>query len=251
MENITLEVAVGGIFSRFVRCVDKISTYNNCDFFTFKTVDDRHQVFGGQNLFDSIFHFDYSKTYTPVFCDRWNTHIDLINHGELKVLRNKVSKLKIKSNILEVVEKYKKENNIQNTLGVHIRQTDMHALHPLYGKFEFDSYKRCIDSHIANNNNYDNIFVSVDNRESLQKMQNYYGKKIKFFNCKYIVDYEYSDNYHNQLINFCTPDFWIETFTNMLILSKTKHLIYRVSDYSNAAILFSDSIHSTTLVGKS
>lgn len=219
-------------------------------FFTFKTVDEGRQVFGGQNLFDSIFDFDYSKTYNSVFCDGWNTHLDLINHSGLKVLRNKVSKLKIKSNILKVVEKYKKENNIQNTLGVHIRQTDMHALHPFYGKFEFDSYTQCIDSHIANNN-YDNIFVSADSRESLQKMQNYYGKKIKVFNCKYIVDYEYSDNYHNQLINFCTPDFWIETFTNMLILSKTKHLIYRVSDYSNAAILFSDSIHSTTLVGKS
>ena len=43
-------------------------------------------------------------------------------------------------------------------------------------------------------------------------------------------------------------DFWIDTFLEMLSLSKCNTLIYRVSNLNNASVLFSQAIKDTVKI---
>lgn len=245
MNNIQIDIKIGGIFSKFVRSMDKICQYNYDNFILYtKSCSEQNYT---KNYFADIFDFNGINIDTVIDCDVYSTHHDISKANNFFTLKKACKSLKINHNILLEVKNYVKNYLPDNTLGVHVRLTDMHSKHPNYGILSLNDYIKYIDCEL-NANHYDCIFVSSDNIESIEKLQKYYGKLVKHFNCSFLVQKETDDNYALQLNNLNNTFFWIEVFTDMLILSNTRHLIHRISNYANTTLLFSDTIYNNTIV---
>jgi len=152
----------------------------------------------------------------------------------LPIIKDKLTKFKIKKNITDYVDSFK----LNNALGVHIRIKDMNRRHSEFGVFTFEDYLKKVNTL---EKQVDDIFVASDNHESIFKLKQIFGDRIKYINAIRGVDEE-DNTYKIQLENANNPEFWQEAFKDMLLLSKCKHLICRVSNFTNASIAYSDNI---------
>lgn len=244
MKNVQININGAGIFSKFVRSIDMVYKNNYNNFILYTTPC--YRINFTHNYFSYVFDFKDIKIDFIEDCDVFSTHTDISKSFNFDSLKRSSQSLKFQSNILNNVNNYVKNYLTDSTLGVHVRLTDMHSMHPQYGIFGLDRYISAIDNQLSSNK-YDCIYVSSDNYESIEKLQKYYGKLIKFLNCNFLVQKEVDDNYKMQLSNLEKESMWIEVFTDMLILSKSCHLIHRVSNYANAALLFSNTIKDNTI----
>jgi hypothetical protein len=149
---------------------------------------------------------------------------------ELSKLKRAINLFKIKDILIEVPP---------NTLGIHVRIADMNARHGKdYGIKTIDNYFKAID---LVRDNYDHIYVASDNYESIDKIQKRYnnvlcsGSMIRGEN-------ERSDTMKVQMDNSGDERFWMEAMTDVMGLSKCKGLVCRTSNFSNAAIIWSDTL---------
>lgn len=167
------------------------------------------------------------------------------NHDDIPLqtidrLKTIASKIKIKN---EILNKINADIN-KNTLGVHIRITDMAYYHPEYTlgqTISTDNFLKKTYELISSN---DNIFVASDNTESLNQFKNKF--KIISNNCNNRCQCEVSENYCDyQINNFNQKSFWIDSFLDMISLSKCGSFIYNVSNLNNAAFIFSQTTIKT------
>jgi hypothetical protein len=86
------------------------------------------------------------------------------------------------------------------------------------------------------------IFVASDNYESIEKLIKIYGNQINFVPNMLRVNKEEDNSYEFQIENLSNPSFWIESFLDMILLSKCSTLICRTSNFSNASVCFSNTI---------
>jgi hypothetical protein len=82
------------------------------------------------------------------------------------------------------------------------------------------------------------VFVAADNVESIQKLKNYFGSAIK---CN--ADFHRLENENHIGLGweydvYFKKYYWTEAVIDAMMLAKSKKLICRTSNFSNAAILF-------------
>lgn len=196
----------------------------------------------GKNPYDKIFDQHLTDTYEKVSC--WGNMLFDWDEIVLADIRNKVqSYFKFNDYTNGLVDNFVKLNNIsEKTLGVHIRMSDMNSWHGTqFGFVYYDDYIREIDR-ILHDNDIDNLFISSDNKETLNKL------KIRYSNAIYYTDVFRTDNEHEYgdhkklmddfFYRMRDWDVFYTPFLDMITLSKCGYFIGRkFSNFSIAAIM--------------
>jgi hypothetical protein len=251
-------INTGGIFSNFHLCLEEIMIHlenNEIDINhlkSFKPILNTQHIFRNKKLFEDIFLYDNNQV--KIF-NAYDCHITFYNANDdkekLVLLKKIVNKNTINPSILNQVNYYKDLFNInENTLGVHLRLTDMNNFHgDIFGVFTTEDYISKIDEFLNQHKNINNVFLASDNILSINKLENYY--KNKGIAISYVKDVDFRDNkevcnyphYVVNKINEENTDYHVNVFIEMLVLSKCAYLIHRTSDFSNAAIIYSDTFN--------
>lgn len=239
--NYIFNVDGGGIFSKYMLTVQKAMHYNYegvyINITDTKTNSDMFSSVLNQEILNPSITIksDFLGTYTST-----NT---ISNSNNLSAYKRFVNTLKFKESFMERVEKLTNDLGIdENTVGVHLRLTDMNTLHSdNYGVLGFQDYA----NHMKEDVQY---FVASDNDESIGKLKSLFGDNVKsvpdFIRC----ENEVGDSMGLQLTNFRNHRFWEEAFIDMLLLSKCGKLIHRTSNLANAAIIHSNTINEIIAV---
>ena len=249
--NISIETTGGGIFSLFATAIRQILF----DFNHFNALNDINNIYIDinrdlyrykQNIKSNP--FDYvldQKKIKPDFVLKafhqgtsYNDHNLLYGTPDLEKLKLICSKIKIKDTIVNKINK----EICEDTLGVHVRLTDMLDHHiDLHGGGSTDEYLKCI-ADILKFNKVKNIFVASDNVFSLEKIKENF--EIIHNQVNNINKTEFNGNYLNyQIENIHKEDFWIDSFVDMLSLSKCGILLNKLSNLNNTALFFSKTLH--------
>ena len=163
----------------------------------------------------------------------YNSVNTIENSPRFQDYKSVLSRLSFKKNLLGQVAN-RHPINWDKTLGVHARLTIRNFAHD---HVVFDSYVHEINHALANYN-YEHIFVSSDNIETIHKLTDIYGNLIV-----------YNENFHRPIneMDDCLPweqrnwfkkFYWWEAFADCMTLARSQTLICRISNFSNAAILF-------------
>ena len=258
--NIKLITYGGGIFSKFMLAIQLInSKIDDVDKINEIYLDiDRNipngklgplheswmSAVGENNPFDYVLDQNPNCKFDEVLRmplpNPFATYSNINKVPELHRLKTIVSKLKIKDTVINKLKPLKGK-----ALGVHIRLTDMEMLHPEHGTGITTNTFYEATKNIIERESFDSIFVSSDNDESVEYFKermdivyNDVGNRVKWA----------SDGRQQlglQLSKSGDEDFWVDTFLEMLSLSKCNTLIYRLSNLNNASVLFSQTIKDT------
>lgn len=244
--NISIETSGGGIFSLFTTAIGQI--YLNFD--KLNDIDniyidiDKDSYAYQKNMTNNP--FDYvldQKKIKPDFTLKafplmpYNDHNLLYGTLELEKIKLICSKIKIKDIIINKINK----EICENTLGVHVRLTDMLDYHlDSHGGGSTDDYLKSI-SNILKNHKVKNIFVASDNIFSLEKIKENF--KIIQNKVNNLNKTEFDGDYFNyQIENIHKEDFWVDSFTDMLSLSKCGILLNKLSNLNNTSLFFSKTL---------
>ena len=244
----------GGIFSIYHICLEKLLLMINNEEIDINNIP-KYKIFvPNQHVFKNMYFFNDIFVYNNDFYKTIlinNINYTFYNANENKekysILKSLVHKNEIQPSIINKVNFYVKSFNIsENTLGVHIRLTDMNYIHGSdYGCYSIDFYLLKIDEMLLKHKNINHIFISSDNNVSIQKIINYYNEKIKI---SYIAEFKRNpeencttSNFMIEKMNEINSTYHIEVMTEMLVLSKCSYFIHRISDFANFAIIYSDT----------
>lgn len=283
MKNYIYIMPGGGIFSRFLQCgvqplIDKDfdNVYLTLSPFEEDTENDtklveavdavvnnrrKMQDYGIDNPYEHIMGYvldqktDHTYTYggylgIGTIHDRNNP----IEESPLMPDYKRVlSKIHIKNEIKSRVHDLCKLVNIgPRILGVHVRMTTM-AVHINSGNYPpvtFESYCNAIDQELATGR-YDGIYVATDNVESLVKMEQRYGNIIRYYPNLYRMPTEQVGSRAEwawEYEMFFYKRFWQESFMEAMTLAQCGGLICTDSNFSNAALVFSNNIKNVRRV---
>jgi hypothetical protein len=208
------------------------------------------------NLFDNIFYYDNFIEYdefNTLYAQ--NTFLNISDDVELlDLFRNFVYKNTLQPPISRLVSEYVDKFAIDgNTLGIHLRMTDMNSLHGgEYGIFHVEDYiKRC-DIILRENSNINKIFIASDNHVSLHKLRTHY-EDLNFPVVYIESSVRNQDEYCNDsgfMIDSMNNTSGVVTYqanvmTEMLVLSKCGYLLHRISDFANMAMIYSKTFKKT------
>ncbi len=166
------------------------------------------------------------------------------NSNRLSDYKRVLNKIHINNEITTKVDNLCKLVNINSrTLGVHVRMTTM-AVHTNYNPITHEDYCRTIDNQLATGD-WDGLYVATDNVESLVKMEQRYGHIIRYYpnlwrlpteqiTERWQWSWEYDTFFHKR--------FWQESFMEAMTLARCGGMICRDSNFSNAAVVFSNSL---------
>jgi len=260
--NIKISTKGGGIFSHFMLAIQLINhrvvDVNNINEIYLDidrnipaerlTEDNKKWIaaIGETNPFDYVLDQNPNCKFDEVwrvYPHAFGTYHNINEVSELHRLKTIVSKLKIKDTVTNKLKPL-----IGKVLGVHIRLTDMETQHPQYGIGLVTNTFYEATKNIIEKESFDSIFISSDNDESVEyfkeKMDIVYndvGNRVKWAS-------NGSQQLGLQLSKSGDEGFWVDTFLEMLSLSKCETLIYRVSNLNNASVLFSQSIKDTVKI---
>jgi hypothetical protein len=218
---------------------------SNIDKFYLNNIDPRAKCDNyTNNPFDYVFNQKYDESYEnieAVHLGNYSKFNPIENSDKILNFKKIVSKLELKDSLKNYFDKYQNQINFdEETLGVHIRLCDMNIVHGLdYGIVTYQEYENCIERFVDKTNK---IFVCSDNNESINKLIKKYGKKINYVPNMIRADTEVENTMQLQINYLNTETFWIESFLDMLLLSKCSSIICRTSNLANASIIFSNSI---------
>jgi hypothetical protein len=195
-------------------------------------------------IFDNVFEHD-ERNYKIIYKSETSHGYTKANcFSQYDTLKDITQKLKIQPSILNAVDAFCKHNAIgEDTLGIHLRLTDMNIHHASeYGVLTFESFYKKTLEFLQKYPHIKNIFIASDNEESIRKFQSLCTthKVISFPNSTRI-SLETDDNYEHQRIMLNDPNLYVQNMTEVLILSRCGYLIHRISDFANFAILKSTS----------
>lgn len=234
--NYIFDIEAGGVFSKYMFGVQNAVKHEFNSMYL-NTTDPRTIP----NVFDFVLHQKIEDDSYRINCENLGTY-DKKNPIEYSPNFNQykelVKKIKIKQTILDKVNEYIKKLNInENTIGVHLRLTDMNIHHiKQYGVLTFENF-------LSNMDTTKEYFIASDNHESIQKLKQIFGDKIKYIPQMIRCEKESDDSTMLQIDNFKNEQFWVEAFIEMLILSKCKKIICRTSNLINASIIHSNNIN--------
>lgn len=250
MNFVTVFTQGGGMFSLFHMALERLlySFSGKYDTITgFKIIIPPDHYIKDMNMFDVLFDYTDIDTSITVRADNSRTHfLKAYTSPYYDDLRTILSKNKINPAIKNRVELYKQQFEInENTLAIHIRLTDMNIHHACdYGIHSFDNYCDKLNEVLKKNPNIDSIYVCSDNTKSIQKMRELYSDKYKIhyiqdtirvseenIDSMLIVTKQYNDE----------PHMAEKLFIELLVASSCSYFIYRISDFANFAILYSNT----------
>lgn len=250
--NVKIECIGGGIFSRLMLVLQSIENQiinvENIDNIYIGVDDSRNHIEFTSNPFDFVFEQDpdmvIHKNLYCHFMPAINPTTEFIKSNKCARLRTIASKLRLKESVLWQVPPMR-----PSTLGIHIRLTDMDSIHgDIYGISDFKCYTDKIEE-VLNNSYFKNITVASDNEESILKLRKIYPNIMVNPNVRNRNDSEYGGDYlQYQMDQMNSEIFWVSTFIEMLTIASCQSLIYRVSNFNNAAVVFSDTIKESYLV---
>ena len=137
----------------------------------------------------------------------------------------------------------------EQTLGVHVRLTTM-SLHN-HAPVTIENYFDAVDKELESGR-WNGIYVSTDNVESLVKMEQRYSRWIRYYPNLLRLPKEIIGNDNEwawEYDMFFHKRFWQESFMEAMTLARCGGLVCRDSNFSNAAIVFSDTIKQVIRVG--
>lgn len=244
MNNITLSVDAGGIFSKFMFIVQNARNIN-LDFESLYILNnDNRSLVNDQNMFNHIFDQEIKDDQTSFNCVHLHNYtkfspIEL--SGNLEDYKKIVSKLKFTDNFNKKYNSYLEKLNIDESyIGVHIRLCDMNIYHSSeYGILTFDDFLGEIQKLKKKDKK---IFVISDNTESILKLKSLFNDDIIYIDGFLRGESENENTSVLQLNNFKNIRLWEEAFIEMLLLSKCGELICRTSNLNNASIIYSNTI---------
>lgn len=240
--NVKVDITAGGVFSKYMFGIQNIARINgDLDNLYFNNIDDR---FGDENSnpFDFVLNQKTDstyKTYRAANRGTYTNHKQVNNSPNLDTYRKVVSKIKFNDELQELVDDHVEKLGInENTIGVHVRLTDMNIIHRRdHGVSSINKYLNVIKSNIMDHN----IFIASDNDESIQNIKNIYQEKVKYVRNLLRGTSENQNTLSLQLDNGKDKRLWIEAFLDMLLLSKCGTIICRTSNLANAAIIHSNN----------
>jgi hypothetical protein len=237
--NIKLNLGAYGRFSQFMIMIHNTILFDNIENMYFNSMDKR--IIG--NPYDWVFKQTYDDSYINHECTNLGSYtkkgIELGNIEEsvdYPKLNDACSKIILKNSLVERVNKYVGifGNDI---LGVHVRMGDMNTFHPEYGVYSTQDYINRIKEI-----NPSSVFIASDNHESIRLIR-------EAISCPVITvdglireekcNFE-PDGIAVTLLN--NEQQWLDVWLECMLLSKCKELLCRVSNISNAAIIFSRTI---------
>lgn len=257
--NIKVNTIGGGIFSKFMVAIQSINDICSVESIENIYIDiDRikdNNFKNKLNPFDFVFEQNDGLNFDKVI-DAYSNHVyrgnkfgnqtytDIFNSPDLNNLKSICNKIKIKDTILNKVTDIN-----ESTLGIHVRLTDMNVEHPIYGIHTTDDYiKKTIDI-LNNNKTLNKIFISSDNEMSIEVIKkNEQLNKYEIITNKVgnrHIDEKGVGYYSYQVTRMTSENFWIDSFIDMISLSKCSELLYRVSNLNNSSVIFSNTIKKT------
>lgn len=274
MKNYIYVLPGGGIFSRILQCgiipladrefdnvfltLSPFEENTNNDEYLQEAVDHiiRHrttmQMYGITNPYEYVVNYALEQQ-----CDRTYQYQGFLPIGTMYDRSNPIeasprlndykrvlAKLHIKNEIKTRVDNLCKLVNInEHTLGVHVRLTTM-SLHTHYVPVSIEDYYRTIDAELETGN-YNGLYVATDNVESLIKMEQRYASVIRYYPNLLRLPNEHVRNIEDwswEFDMFFRQQFWQESFMEAMTLSRCGGMICRDSNFSNAAIVFSNTL---------
>lgn len=164
--------------------------------------------------------------------------------------RRVVNKLHIQNEIKTRVDDLCQLVNInKETLGVHVRLTTM-SVHTNYMPVTIEDYFRTVDRELETGN-YNGLYVATDNVESLVKMEQRYASVIRYYPNLLRLPTEEIKNVSEwswEYDMFFRKQFWQESFMEVLTLARCGALVCRDSNFSNAAVVFSNTLNKIVRV---
>lgn len=276
MNNLIYVLPGGGPFSRFLQCgviplAELQIDFDNIFFTLSPFVEDTNNDEYLQEAVDHIVRnrttmesYGIEKPYDHIMgyvldqkVDRSYTYQGFLPIGQLfskeKPIENSpllpefkriLNKLHFRPEIITKVDNLCKLVNINSsTLGVHVRMTTM-AVHTNYNPVTIEDYYNAIDQELETGL-YNGLYTSTDNVESLVKLERRYGHIIRYYPnllrlpTEHITErWQWSWEYDM----FFYKKFWQESFMEAMTLARCGGLVCRDSNFSNAAICFSNTI---------
>jgi DNA-binding beta-propeller fold protein YncE len=230
-------VAIQGI-NTHIKDVDGIENiYITIDW---DRVDKVRQKQMDSNPFDYVLEQDSELTFDiTISPNPLAVYTDILNSNDITRLKTICGKIKIKESILSEVKDITEE-----MVGVHIRLTDMNALHPNYGKGNTTNYVNKINEVLKDKDNK-KIFVASDNEGSLNVIKN----NFEVINNEVGNRAQNENNGHNYMKYLrgesASESLWIDSFLEMISLSRCGELVYKVSNLNNTSVIFSTTIKKT------
>lgn len=246
--NILINTTGGGIFSLFTIAIQQvlndINELNNIDNIYIDIDKELYQYQKNitNNPFDYVLDQEKIKPdiilkATPI--KTYSNHNSLYNTEELQKIKLICSKIKIKDTITNKINK----EICKDTLGVHVRLTDMLEFHAdLHGGGSTEQYiNHIID--ILKINKVKNIFVASDNIYSLEKIKENF--EIIHNETRNLNKTEFNGNFlQYQIDNIHKENFWIDSFIDMISLSRCGILLNKLSNLNNASLFFSNTLNT-------
>jgi hypothetical protein len=274
MNNHVYVMPGGGPFSRFLQCgiipladVEFDNVFLTLSPFEENTNNDEYleeavdhivrnrtamQSYGIERPYDHIMGYVLNQTTDKTYEYKgflpigkmYTKNSPIEDSNRLSDYKRVLNKIHINNEITTKVDNLCKLVNINSrTLGVHVRMTTM-AVHTNYNPITHEDYCRTIDNQLATGD-WDGLYVATDNVESLVKMEQRYGHIIRYYpnlwrlpteqiTERWQWSWEYEAFFHKR--------FWQESFMEAITLSRCGGLICRDSNFSNAAVVFSNSL---------
>jgi hypothetical protein len=139
----------------------------------------------------------------------------------------------------------------EKVLGAHVRMTTM-AAQINYGTVTYEDYCKAIDKELETGI-YERLYVSTDNVESLVKMENRYRSIICYYPNLLRLPTEQITGITQwgwEYDMFFRKKYWQESFMEAMTLARCGGLVCRDSNFSNAAIVFSNTIKQVSRIIK-
>jgi len=240
--NLQYPCSVGsGIFSKFFILLPTLLAFDVEKVYFFAN-DGSGQM--TSNPFDWVFEQSYDDSFVEMggSFEQIFTRNDMIfgcylgaieDYSGFEKMKQICSRIVFKEIILNRV-KYLSKDIDGDTLGVHTRLTDMNRVHGQYGIKTTQHY---IDK--INKINPKSLYLATDNNETVTKIKSAVSYKVLVDDTlrrETTEDIRFADVHMNLLYD---EDYWQEVFSDMLTLSLCNSLVCGVSNFSNAAILFS------------
>lgn len=254
--NLLVRTKGGGIFSTFIiaiqsilKQVNDLENINNIYIEFDKNIDNpRHYFHLDNNVYNFVFDQSNDNINSiiqgEVYPDHIYPNLAKIDEDVLNKMKFIVSKLKLKPAVTTKIN----PKIDKNTLGVHVRVTDMRAGHPEYFLNERtkDTYISKIEEIVSENANINKIFIASDNDDLLSELKKYFPNLISndvsnrwHTKDDIIFPPGYTEYQYQQMAN---EQFWIDSFVEMYSLSKCGYLLYSTSNLSHSSLFFSDTI---------
>jgi hypothetical protein len=249
--NISVKTTGGGIFSMLTIAIQQIlndiqniddikNIYIEIDNSRTPHIIAEHVENETKNPFDFVLDQKYiepSVVLYGTFTNTYNNHDTLYGTVELEKIQKICDKIKIKDSILNRIN----PDINEQTLGVHVRLTDMLEWHlDIHKGGSTQDYINLLQK-ILIGTDIKNIFVSSDNEYSLEILKHNF--KIIHNTVNNLNKTETDGNYYKyQLENINFENFWTDSFIDMISLSRCGSLVYKLSNLNNASLFFSKTL---------